>query len=132
MKKRIVFPYKNYRFNACPIIPIEITFKKTKKIVEAYVDSGAFLSIFSLQEAMRLNIPYEKGRKSFLTVGDGSIIPVYLHLLSVKIGTISFNAHIGFSPRLGVGFNLLGRKDIFRKIDITFSDKDKTVSFIPR
>ena len=90
MKKPIVFPYKNYRFNACPIIPIEVGFKKTKKIVEAYVDSGSFLSIFSLQEAMRLGLHYEKGRKSFITVGDGSIIPVYVHFLSVKIGDVSF------------------------------------------
>ena len=129
--KRIIFPYKNYKLNACPIITIEVEYNKTKKNIDAYVDSGASFSIFSVQETIRLGLPYQKGKKLFATVGDGSSIPVYLHTLPVKIGNVSFSATIGFSPRLGIGFNLIGRKDFFTFFDITFSDSAKTITFLP-
>jgi len=68
----------------------------------------------------------------FVTVGDGGFIPVYLHKLDVKVGDIPFKATIGFSERLGVGFNLLGRKDFFTHFDITFSDKTRILTFTPK
>ena len=129
--KSVVVPYKNYKLNACPIITIEVEGPKTRKNIDAYVDSGASISIFSIQETIRLGINYQKGKEIFMTVGDGSSIPVYLHNLKVKIGAISFPATIGFSARLGVGFNLIGRRDFFERFDITFSDSAQTISFLP-
>jgi hypothetical protein len=129
--KPVVFPYKEYKLIACPIVTIEVQGNKTKKYIDAYVDSGASISIFSIQEAIRLGINYQKGKEIFITVGDGSSIPVHLHNLSVRVGDTSFRASIGFSPRLGVGFNLIGRKDFFANFDITFSDSTKTVTFLP-
>ncbi len=95
------------------------------------MDSGAFVSIFSLNEAAGLGLDYLKGKETFVTVGDGGLIPVYVHRLRVQIGSIAFNAAIGFSPRLGVGFNLLGRRDIFTRFDVTFRDARQLVSFRP-
>lgn len=99
---------------------------------EAYVDSGVFLSIFSPNEAAGLGLDYQKGKETFVTVGDGGLIPVYVHRLPLQIGTATFQASIGFSPRLGVGFNLLGRQDIFTHFDVTFSDATRTIIFRPR
>ncbi len=99
--------------------------------VRIYVDTGAFVSIFTLNEAAGLGLNYHKGKETFVTVGDGGLIPVYLHRLPVQIGPIVFNASIGFSPRLGVGFNLLGRQDIFTCFDVTFRDAKKLVTFRP-
>lgn len=127
----ISFPYKIYKGFACPIITFELKGHNNWIGIDAYVDSGASFTILSIQEANRLRIDYEKGKQTFITVGDGSLIPVYLHMMPVKIGNIVFKAAIGFSPRLGVGFNLIGRKDIFSYFDITFSDSKKTISFIP-
>ena len=93
------------------------------------MDSGASVSIFSLQGAEAIGVNYHKGEKLTVAVGDGDSIPVYLHKLRIRIGTVSLRVTIGFSPRLGVGFNLLGRRDIFRHFDITFSDSKKTVTF---
>ena len=133
MKNPIVFPYKIYHgVNYYPMATIELEWKSQKIFFDAYVDSGASLSIFSIQEARRLNLDYKKGEKISITVGDGTSIPVYLHLLLVQIGTVSFKATIGFSPKLGVGFNLVGRKDFFTFFDITFSDSDKILTFTPR
>lgn len=36
---------------------------------------------------------------------------------------IPFFAEIGFSDHIGVGFNLLGRKDVFNRLSFTFNDK---------
>ncbi len=66
-----------------------------------------------------------------MTVGDGGQIPVYLQRLLVKIGPVGFKASIGFSPRLGVGFNLIGRKDIFERFDVTFRESKREIHFYP-
>jgi len=100
--------------------------------VEAYVDSGAFYSIFSSYEADAIGIDYRRGKQNNIVVGDGNTIPVYFHTLPVTIGDISFNAVIGFSQKLGVGFNLLGRRSVFEKFVIVFDDIKKQITFIPR
>jgi hypothetical protein len=128
----IKFPYKSYKGMPCPIITLEILGVQDWFTLDAYVDSGAFYSIFCVQDAELLGINYQKGKQGFATVGDGSLIPVFFHNLAVKLGNISFKATIGFSPRLGVGFNLLGRKDIFERFIVIFDDVKKTVSFLPR
>ncbi len=124
----IKFPYKIYRNILCPIITLEIS----QIGIDAYVDSGAFYSIFSIQEADLIGIDYKKGKQGGALVGDGNIIPVYFHYLPIIIGNISVKAMIGFSPRLGIGFNLLGRKDIFERFIVIFDDVKKTITFLPR
>lgn len=127
----IKFPYKIYKNIASPIISLGIEGRKGWLLTEAYVDSGATISVFLSKVAENLGINYLKGKIIYSTVGDGSCIPVYLHKLPIQIGNISFSATIGFSPRLGIGFNLLGRQDIFNRFDVTFSDSQKTISFLP-
>ena len=131
MKEPIVFPYKTYKNHPCPIIKITLYGPDGSCDTEAYVDSGASISIFSLVDAQRIGINYVKGKKTYFVVGDSSLIPVYLHRFGVKIASVDFKATIGFSPRLGVGFNLIGRKDFFNHFDITFSDSRKMVIFLP-
>lgn len=128
----IEFSYKSYKGIACPIIGTKVQGPNGWMEIEAYVDSGAFISIFTIKEAQDLGLDYRKGKQGFATVGDGSLIPVYFHHFPIKIGNISFKATIGFSPRLGVGFNLLGRKDIFERFIVTFDDIKQTVAFLPR
>ena len=99
---------------------------------DAYVDSGAFYSIFSTQDAQLMGLDFRAGRRSSITVGDGNTIPVYFHTLPIMIGNISLNAVIGFSQKLGVGFNLLGRRSVFEKFVIVFDDVKKQITFIPR
>lgn len=124
----IKFPYKIYRNIFCPIVTLEIS----QIAIDAYVDSGAFYSIFSIQEADLIGIDYKKGKQGSALVGDGNMIPVYFHSLPITIGNISFKATIGFSPRLGIGFNLLGRKDVFERFIVIFDDVKKIITFLPR
>jgi hypothetical protein len=95
----------------------------------AFVDSGATYSIFAFKELERLGIDIRQGKKTMVVVGDGSYIPVYLFKIPVRIDEIEFNAEIGFSERLGVGFNLLGRKDFFDVFKVCFSDREGKLTF---
>lgn len=127
----VTFPYKTYRGTTCPIISVGIKGPAGWIQAEAYVDTGASVSIFSMNEALGLGLDYHRGKETLVTVGDGGLIPVYVQRLPIQIGTVVFPAAVGFSPRLGVGFNLLGRQDIFARFDVTFSDTRKHILFRP-
>ncbi len=127
----IIFPYSTYRSTPSPIIPLQVRGPKGWKQIWAYVDSGAAISIFAEDEARRLALEVERGELTYSMVGDGSLIPVYVHRLTMRIGQETITAPIGFSPKLGVGFNLLGRQGIFTHFDVTFSDATRTVTFRP-
>lgn len=129
--RSLTFPYLSYRGYKAPIIVLAIKAKGEWRQTTAYVDSGATCSIFKTEEAERFGLNFKTGKKDFVRVGDGSYIPIYTHKLPVKIADEEFVAAIAFSPELGVGFNLLGRKDIFSRFDISFSDSKKTVTFTP-
>jgi len=129
----VVFPYSLHRGIPHPIIPLEIRGARGEwKTIWMYVDSGAFVSILAEGEARVLGLEIERGQLTYSIVGDGSMIPVYVHQVPIRVGSIELTARLGFSPRLGVGFNLLGRQDLFTHFDVTFSDATRTVTFRPR
>jgi aspartyl protease len=101
----IEFAYTRHRGYLMPIVPISI---KSHKLW-VFVDSGATFSMLSVDEAIRIGIDWQSGRRQMIVVGDGSYIPTFIHDLPVEIGGTQIAAPIGFSERLGVGFNLLGR-----------------------
>jgi len=121
----IEFPYTLHKQYLMPIIPLLVEDHK----LWAFVDSGATFSIFSIDDARRIGIDWDKGRRQMIVVGDGSYIPTYFHDLQLKIGERKINAPIGFSERLGVGFNILGRTGIFDKFQVCFNDHDRKVNF---
>ncbi|MDP3723426.1 MAG: hypothetical protein Q8R91_08025 [Candidatus Omnitrophota bacterium] len=129
--RAIVFPYSLYRGIPSPIIPLQVEGPQGWKEIWVYVDSGAFVSILAEGEARLLGLKLEDGHLTYSMVGDGSLIPVYVHRLPVRIGPVELMVQVGFSPRLGVGFNLLGRQDFFSHFDVTFSDSRQLLSFKP-
>lgn len=126
------FPYVQERSKFLPIISMQIKNKvKVDWITfDAFVDSGASYSIFKAEIGDILGLEMEKGNKLLITVGDGSLIVVYIHRLIIQIGDEEFEAEIGFSKQLGIGFNILGRKDIFERFKVCFDEKEKVVEFI--
>jgi hypothetical protein len=121
----IVFPYALHKGYLMPIIPLTVEGHK----LWAYVDSGAVFSIFHVAEAERIGIDWQRGRQQMVVVGDGSFIPVYFHDISFTIGKWQMKAPVGFSERLGVGFNLLGRTGVFNRCRVCFNDKDRITTF---
>jgi len=122
------FPYFQLeKDNFAPIIPLKILGKEGWISFEAYIDSGASFSIFNIDRAKILGINYIKGEKIRVVVGNGDLLEVYIHRLQVEMANSRFHAQIGFSPQLGIGFNLLGRKSFFEHFKICFDDKNKFV-----
>jgi hypothetical protein len=73
---------------------------------------------FQTDDAYRIGIDWEKGSSQMIVVGDGSFIPPYIHNLAIHIGEWQITAPIGFSERLGVGFNILGRKGVINDLHL--------------
>lgn len=124
----VEFRYTKYRDMMVPMIPVRL--KGLDRWFEfwAFVDSGATYSIFASREAEGLGIEMRQGEKRMVVVGDGSYIPVYLFKIPVNIVDTEFTAEIGFSDRLGVGFNLLGRKAFFEVFRVCFSDSEGRIT----
>jgi predicted aspartyl protease len=121
----IEFPYTLHKGYVMPIIPITVLAHK----VWVFVDTGATFTILNSDEAHRMGIDWEDGRRQMIVVGDGSFIPTYLHDLTIHIGPWEMTAPVGFSERLGVGFNLLGRRGIFEHFHVCFNDRAHRVTF---
>lgn len=125
------FPYLKLRGKLAPIVPIELKGREWVSY-DAYVDSGAGYSIFHSDVADDLEIKLEDGEKAYITVGDGSQIIVYLHKIPVRIADQEFDAILGFSRHLGIGFNIIGRLDLFDGFRICFDESEKIVEFYPK
>jgi predicted aspartyl protease len=108
------FPYTRHRGYLMPIIPVSINGHK----LWVFVDSGATFSMLTVDEAVRIGIDWRSGKQQMIVVGDGSYIPTFIHDLPLQIGTSKITAPIGFSERLGVGFNLLGRTGVFNHFEV--------------
>jgi len=121
----IEFPYILHKGYLMPIVPITIQNHK----VWVYVDTGATFSIINAAEARDIGIDWQRGRRQMIVVGDGSYIPTFIHDLAIQIGTSQITAPIGFSERLGVGFNLLGRSGVFDQFQVCFNDRTRRVTF---
>jgi len=121
----IEFPCTLHKGHLMPIVPITIRNHK----VWVYVDSGATFSIVNAAEARDMGIDWESGRPQMIVVGDGSFIPTFIHDLAIQIGTLQITAPVGFSERLGVGFNLLGRTGVFDQFQVCFNDRSRRVTF---
>jgi len=123
----IEFPYTRHRGYLMPIIPVSINAHR----LWVFVDSGATFSMLTVDEAERIGIDWQSGRRQMIVVGDGSYIPTFIHDLPLQIGTSQITAPIGFSERLGVGFNLLGRTGVFNHFEVCFNDHARKVAFQP-
>jgi hypothetical protein len=123
------FDYSVFRDAKAPVIPIEVWGKGRWHNMWVYVDSGASFTVFHTYEAKRLGVRLSRCEKFFLTVAGDRQIPVYTARLGMKIGASRFRAQVGFCSVLGGAFNLLGRQDVFNLFQVTFDDKNETVTF---
>jgi hypothetical protein len=124
-----VFRYKSIRGRLVPIITIGVKIGGLWYPIEAYVDSGAAYTLLRAQVADGIGFDYRAGHQIYLQVGDGSFIPAYLHDLGLQVGREQFSTKVGFSDKLGIGFNLLGRTGIFERFKICFQESQGIITF---
>ena len=100
-----------------PIIPVVLNWRGVSVRSEGYLDSGAFYSIFKISIAAELGLDISRAKERMFVVADGSFIPAKLIKLPIEIGGRRKIAEVTFSDRLNIGFNLLGRRDVFEGFD---------------
>src|SRR5438034_4608998 len=88
----VVFPYKFAGGRLSPIVSAGIRLNGQWQVAELYVDSGAFYTLLHATFAASFGFDYKKGRRILMQVGDGGMIPVYLHELPMQLGVIKFQA----------------------------------------
>ena len=111
-----------------PIVPVLLTWRGTSVRSEAYLDSGAFYSIFKMSVAAELGLDISRAKQRMFIVADGSFIPAKLIKLPLEIAGRRRVVEVAFSDRLNIGFNLLGRKDVFESFDeVIFREVRKEV-----
>lgn len=124
----IEFNYALHKRRNIPLIPVGLRTGGKWRNVWAYVDSGSTYTIFDDKVAEILDINLTKGEKVLAVVGDGSFIPIYLHTVGMRIAEDEFGMKIGFSSKLGVGFNLLGM-NVFDRYRVIFDNRARKVIF---
>ena len=126
---KVVFRYKPVRGQLAPLITFGLRIGDLWQAVEAYVDSGATYTVLHAQIAQAAGFDYRRGTLIYLQVGDGSFIPVHLHELELQIGPVRFPATIGFSERLGIASNLMGRFDVLSRFAVCFEEQRGFLTF---
>ena len=124
----IEFGYVFHKRRNVPLIPVGLRTGGKWKEIWAYVDSGSFYTIFDDKIAEILDIKLNECERQFAIVGDGSYIPIYFHKVGMRLGTDEFGMKIGFSPKLNVGFNLIGM-DVFDRYRVIFDNRAKKIMF---
>ncbi len=121
-------PYRFVFDRLSPYIPVKLIFNETEIAELAYVDSGAWYSIFRTAAARELGIVLEAGKAIWTKGLNGQRISVYLHRIDLDIVGFRITANICFSDQLGIGFNLLGRDSVFDVLQFCFNDRDGELS----
>ena len=129
--ERVVFRYKPMLGRLSPTATIGLCLGETWRRVDFYVDSGASYSIVHGDFARDAGFDFTTGERLMVKVGDGSLIPVFMHRVPLQIGPHRLEARMGFSDRLGIGFHLLGRLDVFEHFRVCFHERERSVIFDP-
>ena len=128
--RTLVFPYVRFGAQFAPIIPVTIFSRNLVFKTEAYVDSGAFYSIFRSEMLETLRLDKGQGRLKMLKAADGENIPAYVFRLPLQVGDVKLRALVAFSDKLNVGFNLLGRQTVFGYFEeVAFNERARKVIF---
>ncbi len=130
--RRVEFPYlKNAQGHYAPIVYLQAWTGNRWLYLQAYVDSGASWSIFHVDVAQLLGIKLTRATRRYATLGNGSVLPIYLHRIKVRFAGEEFTVPAGFSDALRMGFNLMGRAGFFDRFLMSFNDRARLLLVTP-
>jgi hypothetical protein len=128
--RSLIFPYIKLGTLYLPIVPVTLFSRSSSFKTEAYVDSGAFYSIFRSEMLENLQLRKEQGNLKMLRAADGKLLQARLFRLPIELGDVRIRALIAFSDELHIGFNLLGRQTVFNAFDeVAFNERKRNVVF---
>jgi hypothetical protein len=127
--RRVEFPYlKDAQGRYAPIVYLEVWTGNRWLYLQAYVDSGASWSVFHMDVAQLLGIKLNRARRRYISLGNGSVLPIYLQHIRVRFAGVEFLAPAGFSDALRMGFNLMGRTGFFDRFLMCFNDRTRLLT----
>ena len=132
LPRRTTFRYlKDAQGRHAPIVYLQVWTGNRWLYLQAYVDSGASWSIFHADVAQLLGLKLSGAKRRYVALGNGSVIPVFLHRVRVRFAGAEFLIPAGFSDALKVGFNVLGRAGLFDRFVMSFNDRARLLTVTP-
>ncbi|MBI4343828.1 MAG: hypothetical protein HY601_03320 [Candidatus Omnitrophica bacterium] len=129
--QRVEFPYlKDAQGHYAPIVYLQAWTGNRWLYLQAYVDSGASWSVFHLDVAELLGLNLRRAARRYVSLGNGSVLPVYLQHIKVRFAGQEFLAPAGFSDALRMGFNLMGRAGFFTRFQMCFNDRARLLTAV--
>ena len=126
---RAEFPYlKDAQGRYAPIVYLQVWTGNRWLYLQAYVDSGASWSVFHVDVAQLLGIKLTKAKRRYVSLGNGSVLPIYLARVKVRFAGEEFLVPAGFSDALRMGFNLMGRAGFFDRFLMCFNDRARLLT----
>ncbi|MBA7672901.1 hypothetical protein ES703_81088 [subsurface metagenome] len=124
------FPYAIRDGKSYPMIRVFVGYGKKWADIYALLDSGASISLFTRELGEKIGLDIEKGIKDVLGgIGNGMV--VYKHKINLKVRDEIFKIEAAFSKERFFDINIIGRKDFFNKMNITFArDKEIVIEII--
>lgn len=124
------FPYKLRDGKTFPMIPVSVGYGRKRWDIYALLDSGASIFLFTRELGEKIGLDIEKGIKDDLGgIGNGMV--VYKHKINLKVRNKIFKIEAAFSKERFFDINIIGRKDVFNKMNITFiCDKEIILDII--
>lgn len=95
---------------------------------QAYVDSGADLSLFTKGDAESLGLSLTQGEYHPIAGVGRVLIPAYVHAVKMKIGDSVLDVKAAFADSDEVP-RLIGRTDVFAHFKITFVEQNLEIIF---
>ena len=94
-----------------------------------YLDSGADISLLPRSVGELIGLEREKDERPEQIFGVGqSSVGVFVRQVTMRIGESRFRARVAWSRTEDVPM-LLGRLDVFRRFNISFQERKRTVRF---
>jgi len=126
---QVTFPYlKDAQRRYAPIVYLQVWTGNRWLYLQAYVDSGASWSVFHLDVAQLLGIKLKQAKRRYVSLGNGSVLPIYLKSIRVRFAGEEFTVPAGFSDALHMGFNLMGRAGFFTRFAMCFNDRARQLT----
>lgn len=130
--RRVEFQYlKDASGRYAPIVYLQVRAKNRWLYLQAYVDSGASWTIFHADVAQLLGIKLSRTRRQTMSLGNGSVIPIYIRSVLVRFAGQEFRIPAAFSDALNIGFNVLGRAGFFDRFVMSFNDRARLLTVTP-
>ncbi len=127
--QRFEFPYlKDGHGRHAPLVYLQVWTGNHWLYLQAYVDSGASWSVFHKDVAELLGLKLNRAARRYVSLGNGSVLPIYVQRIRVRFAGSEFIVPAGFSDVLKTGFNLMGRAGFFDRFAMCFNDRARVLT----